>query len=64
MSRMEYVIWKSGLLHDQMNKLVNFNCICITIASHNTGMSKAAYIDAVLSGVDEALHNNSDIIVK
>ena len=52
--RMEYVIWKSGLLHDQMHKLVNVNHRYITMASNNTGMSKATYIDAVLSGVDEA----------
>lgn len=44
---------------------VNYRDGACTIANDcNAGMSKDAYVDAVLSGVGEALHNNSDIIVQ
>lgn len=63
--RMECVIWKSGLLHDQIHKLVNVNWRYSTaVMICDTGMSKAGYVNAVLSGIDEALHDTTDIIVQ
>ena len=61
---MECAIWKSGLPHDQIHTPVNVNCSYVQVTIYITGMSKAAYIDAVLSGVGEALCDNSNIIVQ